>query len=85
MTILSILELKIQPTLNAVLLPPQLRGTGSLMSVMTTSASQDSTTTVSTTASVGAEASTAAAAGLIHPPADVCSTSGETLGAVGTA
>lgn len=85
------LELKIQPALNAVLIPPHMRGASGMMGVMNaTSTSQDSSATGSPNSAGGAEASSAAGAsaaavGHIHSPPDVCSTAGETLGAVGTA
>ena len=84
-------ELKIQPALNAVLIPPHMRGASGLMGVMNaTSPSQDSSATGSPNSAGGAEGSSAAGAsaaavGHIHSPPDVCSTAGENLGAVGTA
>lgn len=96
-------ELKIQPALNAVLIPPHLRGgtaaaglLGGINSGATAAAgpaastSQDSSTTGSPNSAGGEGPSGSSAAAVaaghgIHPPADVCSTTGETLGAVGTA
>ena len=80
------LELKIQPALNSVLVPLHLRGPGGPMSGMNAaSPSQDSSATGSPNSAGGA--AEGSAAGHIHPPPDVCSSTaaGETLGAVGTA
>lgn len=84
-------ELKIQPALNALLIPPHMRGTSGLMGVINAaSPSQDSSATGSPNSAGGPEGSSAAGAsgatgGHIHSPPDVCAATGETLGAVGTA
>ncbi len=91
------IELKIQPGLNGVLIPPHLRGgsMGPSSSGTVPSPQEVSSATSSNSNAVGASAaaadgasSSAVAAGhsILSSPPDVCSTAGgETLGAVGTA